>query len=149
MKKFIYLMALIFAISSCDEKNVKESSIPSEATNFINTHFAGVKFSYAEREKDDGIITYDITLANGAELTFTESGDWISVDCKASLMPEGIIELIPAGISTYLSEKHIDSKIVSIEKAMGGYEIGINDYANELIFNGNGVFINYDIDTVD
>ena len=144
MKKIIYLVALIFAISSCDDKKIKESSLPDNATTFINTYFPDVRFSYAEKEKDDGVVTYDVTLVNGAELKFTESGEWISVDCKFSIMPEAIVKLIPTEIGTYLTEKHVDYKIVSIEKEMGGFEIGINNYANDIFFDANGTFIRYD-----
>ena len=146
MKRFIYLIALIFAFTACDDdKNISETDLPVAAREFIATHFQGIGFTHAERDKSNGTITFDAKLVNGVELEFTEAGDWISVDCNLTLMPESIVELIPAGINTYLAEKHKDAKIIAIDKERGGYEIEINNYVNELIFTADGTFVRYDL----
>ncbi len=145
MKRIIYLLALVLFITSCnDDKVIGESSLPATAREFITTHFDGVSFSHGEEDRDNGKTVYDVDLNNGIELEFSKSGDWISVDCKFTFMPESIIDLLPNGISTYLSEKHIDSKIIKIEKERGGYEIAINNLTSDLIFNSDGTFIRYD-----
>ena len=144
MKQLLLLVAVAFAISSCDEKSVKQSDLPGKTQTFLTTHFADVQFFQAEREKDNGTITYEVELKNGVNAKFTEGGDWISVDCKFTLVPESIVELLPVSITTYLGEKHLDAKIMDIDKEMGGYEIGINNFVADLVFAADGTFIRYD-----
>jgi len=145
MKTIIYLVALVLAFSSCDdEKEISVSSLPDVSREFITTHFKGVGFSLLEEDKDNGSTTYDVTLNNGVTLEFEKSGDWSSIECEFTIMPKSIIDLIPEGISTYLSEKHIDSKIIQIEKERNIFEIEINNHANDLIFTTDGTFVRYD-----
>ena len=141
----IAIIALVFTLSSCEERNIKESKLPTQSREFISAYFPGVGFMHAEKEKDDGVTTYDVALDNGVELAFAESGEWISVDCQFTVMPEGIVLLLPEKLNAYLAEKHTASKIVSIDKYMGGYEISLNNLQSDLLFTGDGTFVRYDM----
>ena len=145
MKHLICLLALVFTLSSCEESNINESKLPAQAREFITTYFPGVGFTQIEKEKDDGVTTYDVTLDNGVELEFDKSGEWTSVDCQFTMMPEGIVLLLPENINIYLDKNHPTSLIVSIQKYMGGYEIGLNNLQTDLLFTGDGTFVRYDM----
>ena len=145
MKYLTYIIALVFTLSSCEDRNIKESKLPTQAREFITAYFPGVGFMHAEKEKDDGVTTYDVTLDNGVELEFAESGEWTSVDCQFTVMPEGIVLLLPEKLNAYLAETHPTSLIVSIDKYMGGYEISLNNLQSDLLFTGDGTFVRYDM----
>jgi len=146
MRRFIYFLALIFVISSCsDDKDIVETALPAAAREFINKHFPGVGFSHGEQEHGGEATVFEVVLKNGVEIEFSKSGDWISVDCKFTTMPEGILALIPEKIIIYLTEIHTGSKIIKIEKEIYGYEISINNSIPDLIFNHDGTFVGFDV----
>ena len=145
MKYLTYIIALVFTLSSCEDRNIKESKLPTQTREFISAYFLGVGFMHAEKEKDNGVTTYDVTLDNGVELEFAESGEWISVDCQFTVMPEGIVLLLPEKLNAYLAKTHPTSLIVSIDKYMGGYEISLNNLQTDLLFTGDGTFVRYDM----
>lgn len=68
-------------------------------------------------------------------------GEWTSVDCKFSVMPDGII---PANIAADIAKRYPNQKPYKIEKELGGYEIDISGY--ELYYNKAGVFIRFEQD---
>lgn len=145
MKKYIYLTLLsVFAFLSCDEKDIKISKLPDVAQMFIETHFSGVAIYRAEKEFNPK--SYSATLANGVDIEFTKDGTWVSVDCKMSLMPESIVSLLPKGIEEYLIKEFQESKIVEIDKELGGYKVSINSSNNEFYFSSKGEFIRVDVD---
>lgn len=142
MKRIIYFIVLALSFSSCEK--IKETDLPDAARTFISSYFPEENFSHGKKNKDDGTITYDVTLSNGVELEFSQSGDWICVDCRYSFMLDGILSLIPQNIILYFAEKHPNSRIMKIEKEMGGFEININSPTGDFDFNSNGHFIRYD-----
>lgn len=88
------LLALVgmLGLQSCDdEREISYGKLPSLARAFIETYFPDQSVSYAERDKDDGRREYSVVLSNGTEIDFDQNGDWESVDCKFSVLPEGIV----------------------------------------------------------
>lgn len=84
-------MALVgmLGLQSCDdEREISYGKLPSLARAFIETYFPDQSVSYAERDKDDGRREYSVVLSNGTEIDFDQNGDWESVDCKFSVLPE-------------------------------------------------------------
>lgn len=88
-------------------------------------------------KRDDGRKEYRAELSNGTEIVFDAQGLWLEVDCKFSLLPDGIV---PTEIVEDLAGRYPDAGIYKIERAMGGYEISISN-GLELIYSADGTFI--------
>ena len=49
-----------------------------------------------EKEKDNGFWEYEVLLSDGCKVEFNEKGEWMSVECKYSEIPVGIIPTVIA-----------------------------------------------------
>ena len=136
-------MAGMLAIfTGCDdEKEIKVRDLPGAAREFVAQYFPDESILYAEKEKDDKVVTYNVRLSDGTEIEFDESGVWTSVDCNLSPVPDGIV---PYAILTHL-ESYVPggTQIFKIEKMWGGYEIEIRD-GRDLIYDAEGNFVRED-----
>lgn len=121
------------------ERTITVEQLPKTARTFISTHFPDAKVAYAEI--DDG--KYEVKFSDGSDLEFRHSGDWEKVDCKRSAVPQSVLKLIPASITTYVGEHFPDSSIVKVDKERYGYEIELNN-GLELKFRANGDFLYID-----
>lgn len=131
-------LAGIMTFTSCEEHRINESKLPGAAQAFIAQYFVGETVEYAEKERDDRRVTYYVRLSDGTELDFNENGEWTSVDCNLSPVPEGIV---PQAIITYLAGPgQGDTRVFKIEKVMGGYEITVAS-GRELLFDADGNFV--------
>ena len=133
--------SLLLAAWGCDdEQRISYGKLPAAARTFIETYFPGESCVAAERERDNGHWEYEARLSNGAELKFDSSGQWLEVDCKFSLLPDGIV---PPTIVEDVSVRYPDAGMYKIERALGGYEISIGS-GLELIYSADGRFIRED-----
>ena len=138
-------MALVgmLGLQSCDdEREISYGKLPSLARAFIETYFPDQSVSYAERDKDDGRREYSVVLSNGTEIDFDQNGDWESVDCKFSVLPEGIV---PQSIDEDMAIRYPDAKAYKIERQLGGYELSIGQ-GRELVYAADGTFIREQFD---
>lgn len=138
-------MALVgmLGLQSCDdEREISYGKLPSLARAFIETYFPDQSVSYAERDKDDGRREYSVVLSNGTEIDFDQNGDWESVDCKFSVLPEGIV---PQSIAEDMAIRYLDAKAYKIERQLGGYELSIGQ-GRELVYAADGTFIREQFD---
>ena len=141
--KYLFVTFLLTTLlcGGCeDEQKIPYKKLPSAARAFIETYFPGESCVSAERDRDDGRREYEARLSNGAELTFDSSGQWLEVDCKFSLLPEGIV---PPAISEDVGSRYPGAGIYKIERALGGYELSIGS-GLELIYSADGTFIRED-----
>lgn len=140
---FLSMVLAMISVSchSSEERIISFNDLPMHAQQFVNKHFAEVAVSHAEKEKDNGRWEYDVLLSDGTQLEFDAKGEWTSVDCKFSVMPDGII---PANIAADIAKRYPNQKPYKIEKELGGYEIDIPGY--ELYYNKAGVFIRVEAD---
>ncbi|PWM44128.1 PepSY-like domain-containing protein [uncultured Alistipes sp.] len=139
------LLALVgmLGLQSCDdEREISYGKLPSLARAFIETYFPDQSVSYAERDKDDGRREYSVVLSNGTEIDFDQNGDWESVDCKFSVLPEGIV---PQSIAEDMAIRYPDAKAYKIERQLGGYELSIGQ-GRELVYAADGTFIREQFD---
>ena len=135
---WLLLSSLVLSLSGCDdEKTIGYEDLPGSARAFIEQYFPGRSVVRAQREKDDGTRQYEATLDDGPELSFDASGSWYEVDCKFSLLPEGII---PETIASDMRTRYPDAAAHKIERQLGGYEITVNG-SLELIYAADGTFI--------
>lgn len=138
-------MALVgmLGLQSCDdEREISYGKLPSLARAFIETYFPDQSVSYAERDKDDGRREYSVVLSNGTEIDFDQNGDWESVDCKFSVLPEGIV---PQSTAEDMAIRYPDAKAYKIERQLGGYELSIGQ-GRELVYAADGTFIREQFD---
>ena len=132
MKKFIAfigaMLAGLLVFQSCEEHKISPDKLPEAAKTFI---------TFAEKEKDDGVVKYNVRLSDGTEIDFDKDGVWTSVDCEFSVLPDGIL---PASISEYITANYPQAKAYKADKELGGYEVTITG-GLELLFNSAGEFI--------
>ena len=150
MKKFIVFLAAAIAgigvLSGCDEVKVNEKRLPETARTFIQKNFPHTTILNAEKEREDGVKQYNVRLADGTEIEFDARGNWESIECEFSILPEAA--LLPT-ISGYITENYPGSKAYKIDKKYGGYEVEITAPSGspqpgsdiELIFNAFGEFV--------
>lgn len=132
------LLSVILTVVSCDkdEKEIGYDALPQKAQLFIAQYFPMAECSRIVRDKDDGTTEYEAWLSDGTELDFDKQGDWTSVDCKFSALPEGIL---PEAIATDIATRYPDAVPYKVEKQPGGYEIDIPCW--KLYYNYQGTFI--------
>ena len=146
LRKVLFMMAvaagMLAVLTGCDdEKKIKTKDLPGAAREFITQYFPGLNVLHAEKDRDDRAVTYNVRLSDGTEIEFDESGEWISVDCNLSPVPDGIV---PDAVHTHLaSYVPGGTRIFKIEKVWGGYEIEIQD-VRDLIYDAEGNFVRED-----
>ena len=133
---------LLLSAGCDDEKQIGYGKLPAAAQAFIEHYFPECQVVSAEREKDDGGKEYQVTLCNGTQIEFDARGDWTSVDCKFSLLPEGII---PEPIRADLATRYPEAAVHKIERQLGGYELSLSN-AKQLIYAADGTFVREEID---
>lgn len=152
MKKLFMILALLglmFTFVACndddDDVKITHGDLPTEAQTFLNTHFGG----------SDGIITitkdndgYDV-IYEKYKIEFDLNGEWDSVDGTINKQQNEIPSaIVPIPILNYITEKHPESIIVEIDKETWkdgkGYEIDLNDYIPDLLFDLEGNFLRED-----
>lgn len=143
-----FLMGLVTLFAACgdDEKRVDFEDMPTPAQQFVTTFFPGASVLSVVKETDDGRTEYDVTLADGTEIRFDESGDWQSVETKFGTLPAGIIA---TAIEEDVATRYPGSRIYGAEKELGGLIVEIYDStgaALELRYSQSGEFVGQQID---
>lgn len=103
------LLFVVLAAASCDKDSEKEigyDALPQKARQFIAQYFPNAECTRIVRDKDDGTTEYETWFSDGTELDFDKQGDWTSVDCKFSALPEGIL---PEAIATDIATRYPES----------------------------------------
>lgn len=138
MIKFLAAVsAAVLTFAGCDEKHINYSKLPDAARSFIEQYFGEENVISSEKERDDNAVFYTVLLGDGTELEFDESGMWLSVDCKFSEVPSGII---PEAILSDVGARYPESSIFKIEKAVGGYVLEITG-DRDLYYDSEGNFV--------
>ena len=136
----IFCVMMMLAVSGCnndDDKVIEETSLPSQASQFIETHFPAVKISRVLRERDDNVTSYDVRLENLVELDFDEQGVCYSVDGNANdKIPDSVI---PTKILEYVKTTYPTLHITDWEKNRTTQEVGLSDN-KDLVFDLDGNF---------
>lgn len=151
MKKYSLSAALMMAalmmvpaVTSCkddDDKPISASELPQEAKSFLNVYYPSVDILRTIRDKDNGRVEYEVTLANGHEVTFDSNGSWKDVDAPAmQIIPAGIA---PQPIADYVATNYPNDGINEISKENYGYEVELVNTI-DLRFSADGTFIGID-----
>jgi hypothetical protein len=145
MKKiFLLLVASIMAVLPMladNDKMITRAELPETAQMFIDKHFANIDILYAKAERDMGVITsYDVMLDSDIKLEFNRKGEWESVDCHRSRVPDS---LLPKGVLDYVNKKFTKAYVVEIERDIQGYDVKLNNDL-DLEFDRDGNFLRID-----
>lgn len=134
------------ASCSSDDNPVMETVIeydrlPQSSKSFISAYYPSTAVTKVERDNDDGIITYEVTLANGHEVTFNSDGEWVEIDA-----PDGQsipFEVLPPAIADYLNINYQGYGVNDITRTGFGYEVELVTGV-DLLFDSQGNFIRID-----
>lgn len=126
-------------------KAIAVEQLPDTSSTFVEQFFPGIEVVYAEKDEDDGIITYELTLADGTEIEVDANGNWIEIECFRRALPDGIV---PQSIIDYVAQNYPNGVIVTIERDDNGYEIELRD-GTELKFDNDLNFVGGDNDDWD
>ena len=132
------LLPMVFGLASCDyhDKMIEAGEMPTKTTMFISDYFPECDIVAIDKDRELGGISYDVVLNCGVKLEFDGKGEWTSVDCERSQVPDGII---PSKILDFVLAKYQNNFIVMIERDWNHYKVELNNDI-ELIFNKDGDF---------
>lgn len=138
----IYFVMILLAVSGCDnEKVVDETSLPPQASEFIEAHFPNAEVARVVRDRDDLLTSFDVILDNQVELEFDKKGECFSVDGNANeKLPDSVI---PLKVLEYVQKNYADKFITDWEKNKTTQEVSLSDNT-ELVFNLSGTFLKID-----
>lgn len=142
MKKIMTLAIATFAISvmaSCMERPVTFDQLPSAAKTYINTNFEGDKVVFASIDDDLIRPDYDVRLASGTELQFSNSGALEKVASRQGISAD----LIPQSIRDYVAAHFPSAGYREYEIGRRTYEVTLT---NGLELKFNSVFQVVEID---
>lgn len=144
MKKLLNLTIALFVIvlmGSCDKTDVIGlNDLPSSAKTFVQTYFSNLETTHIVKDKDDGVVSYKVTLSNGNFIEFDKEGNWKEIKCYSSEVPASII---PEKIKEYLLINFPDVKVLEIDRDVNGYEVTLSQ-GLEVTFDNNFQVIKID-----
>lgn len=145
MKKFMILAAamLLLSVTSAradHDRPIQFNQLPAAAQEFINTYFANEKVSFAKEERDFMEVRYEVMFTNSIKIEFYKDGKWKEIDCKYSVLPEGIV---PEQIATYVNSNFPGVKIHAIDRDRRDIEVELTN-GLELTFDLNYNLIDMD-----
>lgn len=145
MKKIIFLAAsmLLLSVTSAradHDRPVQFDQLPAQAQEFIRTYFPEEKVSFAKEERDFMEVRYEVMFTNSIKVEFYKDGRWKEIDCKYSVLPEGIV---PEQIVTYVNSNFPGVKIHAIDRDRRDIEVELTN-GLELTFDLNYNLIDMD-----
>lgn len=125
MKKILTLMIVViaasFSVSVHAGTPIKQSELPKAAQTFLSKHFPGDNVRKAEKEQGRRGAEYEVDLVSGAEVDFTDNGDWKEVKAAkgqsvpAAIIPSAISNMYPQTMQVRASLKFhvnvVDTKL--------------------------------------
>ncbi|RZJ67776.1 MAG: hypothetical protein EOO50_04160 [Flavobacterium sp.] len=135
------ILSLIFLLGAtftqAQDSKMKVTDLPKEAQNFLEKYFKDAKVEKVKKESQIGEKGYEVELANGIEIEFTNSGQWREIDGNDNAIPTGYI--LPA-IVDYVKAKYPQQKITHIDIGHKDIDVDISNNT-DLNFTQDGKFI--------
>lgn len=135
---------LSLCVVSCDDDDntfadVKNfNDLPQQAQSFLIDYFSAYNIS-SIYQSDGG---YEVNFDNGTEIEFNAIGQWTDIDAAPGYYVP--FEIVPFGISSYLSANFPAQNITDLSRTVsGGYIVELTNDV-ELVFDMNGNFLGYD-----
>ena len=85
------LMSLVMASCGGNVKEISYDALPEKARQFIVLYFQDMECVRIVQKKDNGATGFEAYLTDGAKLEFDGRGEWTSLDCKFSALPNDIL----------------------------------------------------------
>ena len=83
MKRILTMMlvAIVASVSASVYAGtpINQSELPKAAQTFLAKHFSGDSVRKAEKEQGRRGMEYEVDLTSGAEIDFSDKGDWKEV----------------------------------------------------------------------
>ena len=145
MKRLFLLLTVsimtVMPMMADNDKMITQEELPEKAQMFLTQHFGGIEILYAKADRDMGVVmSYDVVLKGDVKVEFNRSGEWTSVDCEHSRVPNGVL---PRGVLDYVSKRFAEAYVVEIEKGLRGYEVKLSNDI-DLEFDKDGKFLRVD-----
>ena len=132
MKLKIALLALLAGVSvALADVVVSADELPKAAKTFISTHFKGVNISFVEKDSH-----FDVILADGTDIDFSTSGEWLRVSSKYKPIPTGFV---PAAVLSKLKAAQPSASIVAVHRAFDGYKFRLDNGTRYFVDNNGNV----------
>ena len=139
MRKLLVL-SLLFAATACSDKPVPPTELPQEIQSFVKQNFPNQVISFADKDWEWFSYKYDVTLADGTQISFDTDKVWDKIESRMAGVP---IALVPAPIATYVNTNFPAVPITKIDKERSGYEVELATDL-ELKFNEQGALMEMD-----
>ena len=142
MKKLLMSLALIAGVTlgaaARDEYRYDMSVLPENAQNTISDNFKS-DVSVIKIDRTLGIVSeYEVTLADGTEISFDRYGDWESVEANNAKSVPASIVIKP--VNDYVKTNYSGAKIVGVERDRRGIEVDLSN-GLDLHFTHSGKFV--------
>ena len=128
---FLGMVIMCSTAMADNDKPIAVGQMPKPAQEFVVKYFPDNKVMMAKQEGNIVDRSYEVMFANGSKVEFDKSGEWTSVECKGTSVPDGIV---PAPIAEYVQKNFEGIKVTKIEKEAKRYEIELSNKV-ELTFN--------------
>ena len=135
MKKVIFSMiglVLLSVVASADGKPVAYEQLPAPAKAYVDTNFGGEKIAVATKDDDFILPDYNVLLANGTMLEFSNSGRLKKITSRSGIPAD----LVPVTIRDYVAAHYPGAGFVEFEVDRKTYEVKLTNRM-ELKFNSN------------
>jgi opacity protein-like surface antigen len=137
MKKFIFLMVAMAAMSFANAQKVQEKDIPALVKTGLQKQFPNAKNIKWEKEKSNYEAGFKL---NGADYSALISTSGNLLETEESIT----IDKLPAVVKDYVSKNYPGKKIkesakITDAKGVVTYEAEVND--TDLIFDSSGKFL--------
>jgi len=133
-----------FAMASiavnAQEETIKASELPAPAVEFLSTNFKDNAVKHVIKDSDKKKITFEVTLADGTEVEFSQKGKWKEVDGKKKAIPTAYI---PQTILDYIKTNYPKEQITHIDKGHRDYDVDLSN-GLDLEFDLGGKFLRID-----
>lgn len=135
MKKVMFSvigMALLTMAALADGKPVTYEQLPAPAKSYIEANFNGENITVATKEDDFIRPDYNVLLANGTMLEFSNSGSVKKVASRSGIPAE----IVPVTIREYVAAHYPGAGFLEFEIDRKTYEVKLTNRM-ELKFNSN------------
>lgn len=120
-------LAISLTLSSCGDSS-NSNDLPKDAKTFLSEHFQQKEISKIEETKMQ--MDYNVTLNDGTEIDFANTGEWESINLRWNEVPASLMNSLPESINQFIVENYSDKTIHKIEKKF----FGRNDFIYRITF---------------
>lgn len=128
MKKLLLLFVCLFTLQTIaradDDKPIQVSQSRRRHSSSSNNTLPASNIAMAKVESDFLQKSYDVIFTDGNKVEFDKKGNWTEVNCKFSVVPQGII---PSPIQKYTATNYPDAKVLKIERDKTDYEVKLSN----------------------